>query len=90
MYQKHNLVSLTCNLDPVVNGPLDWGSVSYNCDSGQQSPVDIQSSDALKEDYDTALKLEFSSDDSCNFGDGEICGSLINNGHSLIFQVSEF
>lgn len=73
-----------------MNGPLEWGSVSFDCDSGQQSPVDVQSNDATKQEYDTALTLEFSSDDSCNYGDGEICGTLINNGRSLIFQVLDF
>ena len=87
MCNDHNFC-LTFGLDPVVNGPLEWGSVSFVCDGGGQSPVNIQSNDATKQEYDTALTLEFSSDDSCNFGNGEICGTLINNGRALVFQVN--
>lgn len=75
--------------DPVVNGPLDWSSVSFSCNGGWQSPVDIITSDATKQEYDAPLAAEFNSEDSCNFGDGEICGSLVNNGRALIFQINK-
>lgn len=75
--------------DPVVNGPLDWSSVSFSCDGGLQSPVDIATSDATQQEYDAPLTAEFNSDDSCNFGDGDICGNLVNNGRALIFQINK-
>ena len=89
LYQLQSTFSLI--IDGIVSGPHDWGSVSLACNGGAQSPVDIATKDAIKREYDTALKLDFRQSENSRCGDtdkGKICGTFLNDGHSLVFQVN--
>ena len=85
------LVNYTCNefieLTPgwiifTGYGPKDWGKVSPNCDKSAQSPINIETSSAIKAPKGKGLKL------TCD-NSGFVSGKIVNNGHAPTFNIDK-
>jgi carbonic anhydrase len=64
-------------------GQDDWGEAYSMCDSNDQSPIDIQTDDAINDDLVCTKNLEW------NVNYNHTMFRLANNGHALVLQAVE-
>ena len=66
-----------------VYGPSDWKEVSGHCIETAQSPINIETSEAVNDQNLAGLSL------TCDNENGLVSGKIVNNGHAPTLTIDK-